>query len=274
MLGTMGSMSASSGRQTQHIPKWQRQAYKNMLGKASTMYDAQTNAINQQVPGIQDYVKRISDITAPAWQDQLQGGVYRDVNPTDLLSKIEQFQNTESKTQPLYEQIMGGKGNNYVDAMKDTFMKDAQRRRDLNYASLDARAAGSGMSGGSRHGIAQALIDRDINDNLGKQMTTVGYESFDKDLQNKLGIARDADANTLKRQGMYSDMANNLIAGKDRSVQGGLAGASGMQGLGMGQFSPTMMPWSNLQNYQSAIGNPITLNNASWSSMGSSGKGV
>jgi hypothetical protein len=274
MLGTMGSASVGNATSMQHIPKWQRQAYKDLMGQASSMYGAQTNAINQQVPGIQDYVKRISDITAPAWQDQLQGGIYKDVNPTDLLNQISAFQNTQSSTQPLYESIMGGKGNNYVDAMKDTFMKDAQRRRDLNYASLDARQAASGMSGGARHGVAQALIDRDINDNLGKQMTQVGYESFDKDLQNKLGIAKQADANTLSRQTMFSDMANNLIAGKNTSVENGLAGASGMQGLGMGQFSPTMMPWSNLQNYQSAIGNPMVLTNSRQSSMGSSGKGV
>jgi hypothetical protein len=270
----MGSENMSRGSSDQRIPKWQQKAYKNLFDKASGMYDAQTGAINSQVPAIQDYVKRISDVSAPAWQQQLQGGIYKDVDPTSLLSKIEGFQNTESRTQPLYEQIMGGKGNNYADAMKDSLMKDAQRRRDLNYASLDARAAGAGMSGGSRHGVAQALIDRDINDNLGKQMTEVGYNTFDQDLQNKLGIAREADSNTLQRQGMYSNLANSLISGKDASVKGGLAGASGMQGLGMGQFSPTMMPWSNLQNYQSAIGDPMILTKSNQFSSGSSGKGV
>ena len=33
--------------------------------------------------------------------------------------------------------IMGGEGNDYVDAMKDTMMQDAQQIKDMNRASLD-----------------------------------------------------------------------------------------------------------------------------------------
>ena len=86
-------------------------------------------------------------------------------------------------------------------------------------------------------------------------MAKVGYDTFDKDLQNKLMIAQQADSNTLNRQQMLSDM----LGQQQNTISGALAGAQGVQNLGMGQFMPLNIPWDYMNNYASAIGAPTVL---------------
>jgi hypothetical protein len=118
------------------------------------------------------------------------------------------------------------------------------------------------MSGGSRHGIATSQGMYDINSNLQKNLADTGYNTFDKDLANKLNIAQQADQGTLARQQLMSNML-----GQQQGVQTGALNAGGqMQNLGMGSMAPTMMPWQNMSNYANSIGSPTVL-----SSGGSSG---
>ncbi|RLC08613.1 MAG: hypothetical protein DRI24_23105, partial [Deltaproteobacteria bacterium] len=50
------------------------------------------------------------------------------------------------------DKISDGNVNAYTDQMKQSIAKDAGNASNQMMNSLDARAAGSGMSGGSRHG--------------------------------------------------------------------------------------------------------------------------
>jgi hypothetical protein len=247
----------------QTIPKWQSDALTKMYDAAAGTYGNVGSIINQQMGGVQDYINQTNQAAMPEWKNQLAGGVYQGMDNANRLSEsLQQSLNAPTNTQSIYAQMMGGQGNNYADAMKASYLGDANRATDNMLADLDARAAASGMSGGSRHGIATSQGMYDINSNLQKNLADTGYNTFDKDLANKLNIAQQADQGTLARQQLMSNML-----GQQQGVQTGALNAGGqMQNLGMGSMAPTMMPWQNMSNYANSIGSPTVL-----SSGGSSG---
>lgn len=272
MLGTQSSSSNSAGASNQRIPNYQRKALADLMGQAKNTLASQTANVNAMIPQVQQQMAGVLGKQNQAFDNLNAGGAYSGADLNSILSKVEGFQNTPSQSTGLYESIMGGQGNDYVDAMKDMFMKDAQRRRDLSTASLDAGMAATGMAGGSRHGVAQALIDRDINSDLSANMTKVGYDSFDKDLQNKMNIARMADEQMTARQGMFANLGSQALQGKNANMNTAASMIPSMSQNTMSQFAPTMMPWTNLQNYSAAIGNPTILTNTMQSGSSESGK--
>ena len=263
--GAQGSQSKANSNSMfqQQIPQWQANALTNMYNAAQGQYNTTGQAIQNQTPAAQSYIDQTNAAAMPEWKNQLSGGVYQGMdNATNLTNSLQQSLNSPTNTQNIYGQMMGGNGNNYADAMKASYLGDANRATDNMLANLDSRAAASGMSGGSRHGVATSQGMYDINSNLQKNLADTGYNTFDKDLQQKLNIAQQADSGTLARQQMMSDML-----GQQQGVQTGALNAGGqMQNLGMGSMAPTMMPWQNMSNYANSIGSPTVL-----SSGGSSG---
>ena len=264
-----GNYSESSANNqssfNQKIPKWQSDALTKMYNAAASTFGKTGNSINQQMGGAQDYINQTNQSAMPEWRNQLNGGVYQGMdNANALSSSLQQSLSNPTATSQIYGQMMGGQGNNYADAMKASYLGDANRATDNMLANLDSRAAASGMSGGSRHGVATSQGMYDINSNLQKNLAQTGYNTFDKDLNNKLNIAQQADSGTLARQQMMAGML-----GAQQGVQAGALNAGGqMQNLGMGSFAPTMMPWQNMSNYANSIGSPTVL--SSGSSSGSS----
>ncbi len=258
----------------QSIPKWQSDALTNMYGAAANTFGNTDNAIAGQTPAAQSYIDQTNQAAMPEWKNQLNGGVYQGMNNAGALSNsLQQSLSSPTNTQSIYAQMMGGNGNNYADAMKASYLGDANRATDNMLSNLDARATASGMSGGSRHGIATSQGLYDINSNLQKTLAQTGYDTFNQDLNNKLNIAQQADSGTLARQQMMSDML-----GQQQGVQSGALGmGQNMQNLGMGSFAPSMMPWQNMSNYANSIGSPTVLNSGSSSgnsnAMGMSGGG-
>lgn len=272
--GAQGSQSKSNSNSNfnQTIPQWQANALKKMYGAAASTFGNTKGAIASQTPGVQSYINQTNSAAMPEWQNQLSGGVYQGMdNANALSSSLQQSLSNPTATSQIYGQMMGGQGNNYADAMKASYLGDANRATDNMLANLDSRAAASGMSGGSRHGVATSQGMYDINSNLQKNLADTGYNTFDKDLNNKLNIAQQADSGTLARQQMMSDML-----GAQQGVQTGALNSGGqMQNLGMGSFAPTMMPWQNMSNYANSIRDPNILGsgNSSSSSNAKSGGG-
>tara|TARA_B110000503_G_scaffold53746_1_gene86279 strand:+ start:13485 stop:14324 length:840 start_codon:yes stop_codon:yes gene_type:complete len=257
------SKAGNQSNFNQSIPRWQSDALTKMYGAAANTFGSTGNAINAQTPGVQSYINQTNAAAMPEWKNQLAGGVYQGMDNANALSNsLQQSLSNPTATSQIYGQMMGGQGNNYADAMKASYLGDANRATDNMLANLDSRAAASGMSGGSRHGVATSQGMYDINSNLQKNLAQTGYDTFDKDLANKLNIAQQADQGTLARQQMMSGML-----GQQQGVQTGALNAGGqMQNLGMGSMAPTMMPWQNMSNYANSIGSPTVL-----SSGGSSG---
>jgi len=227
--------------------------YKQMGGLFS-----QTNAGMQgQTPGATNWMNQIRDQSNPAWQQQMGGGAYQGM---DLQNDYRDALNTGGGNEQFINQsIMGGAGNDYVDAMRGNFMTDASDAQNQMMKGLDARAAASGMSGGSRHGTATAQGMKDINQNLQQNLNSLGYQSFDKDLDRKLGIAQRADTYDMNRLNNISGMMGQ----QQNAMQGGLNYGGQMQNLGMGSFAPYMMPWQAANQYAGTIGSPTVLGSGS-----------
>ena len=266
MGGSVGGSKAKSSNQSQfqqQIPDWQSKYLANMFKSAKALYNSQAPAIQAKVAGASNQANDVTNSVMSPWKDALNGGVYSGLNIGNKLSdSLQQSLNSPSETSKLYANIMGGQGNNYADAMKASYLGDANRATSNMLGNLDARAAASGMSGGSRHGIAEAQGLYDINSNLQKNLAQTGYDTFNQDLNNKLDIAGKADQNTLSRQ----QMMQAILGSQQDTANSAMQGGSGIQNLGMGQFAAYAAPWQQgINQYQNAIGAPIVLGSGSGS---------
>jgi hypothetical protein len=249
----------------QQVNAPQNAALTGLYQNASNVFNQNQQFSNQGQQQAQQNAQNVVDTSMPAWQQQLNGGAYQNLGiGNSLMSSLNQSLNNPTATQQIYGSVMGGNGNNYADAMKASYQGDANRAADNMNRTLDARATGSGMSGGSRQGVAQAQGYYDINSNLQHQLAQTGYNTFDKDLQNKLMIAGQADQGTLARQQMMSGM----LGQQNSASTGALGMGESMQNLGLGTMAPASAGWGNLQGLASAIGSPTVL--SSGQSAGSS----
>jgi len=307
---------------------WNGGANKKVSNKAGSLYDSINSTMNTMVPGMTDFAGDTRDSATGAWERALGGGAYSDINPNNLVSSLNssmasgvpeasssligslnnslnrQFTPSgPTNTQNIYGQIMGGSGNNYADAMKGQYLSDAQLAQQQMLSNLDARVGASGMTGSSREGIAQGLGLQGINRNLQEQLARTGYETFDKDLSNKLSIAEQADTNNLTREGMYlndigraqglgfdelnnsrgaayadrsgaRDAMGNLVANKNATSGNALNFSDAIQNLGMGILEPLMARWGNMAGYSNTIGGPTVLNSGTGSSWNNSSGGT
>lgn len=261
------SKSSNNYNFNQTIPEFQQKALSQMYGNAANLFGQTTGGQQSLIPGQSSAMDNVFKQTQSAWQSALGGGIFGNMGlQSQLGESLQQSLSSPTNTQQIYADVMGGKGNNYADAMKASYIGDANRATDNMLANMDARAAASGMSGGSRHGIATSRGLYDINSNLQRNLAETGYNTFDKDLTNKLNIAGQADSNTLQRQQM---MQNMLGTAQDTS-NNAIGNAANVQNLGMGAFAPFMAPWDGLNNYAAAIGSPTVLSNGGGSGSGSS----
>jgi hypothetical protein len=222
------------------------------------------------------WMQGIANQMQSPWQQQMQGGAYQGVNAQDVLGAIQGgMAPQQSNTQFINESIMGGAGNDYVDAMKSQMQSDSYENLMKTMSGLDARAAATGMGGGSRHGIAQGQAIQGSQDALADAQTNLGYQTFDRDLDRKLGIAGQADQANLARYQTGTGNLMNMLAGQQGAMGGGLGFGGQMQQAGLGQFSPYMVPWQMAGQWGNTMGGPTVLSsgNMSGSSSGKSKSG-
>jgi hypothetical protein len=260
-------VSNSNSQFQQDIPQFQQDALSKLYDTAQGIFNSTNNATQGQVPQVSSAVNGITQSALPAYQNNLNGGAYGGLNFGQQLSdSLGQTLNNPSNTQQIYSSIMGGNGNTSLDAMKKSLEANAARTQNLNQAGNAGQAAAAGMSGSSRQGVYDALNNQMVNQNLQNTEANLGYDTFNTDLQNKLGIAQQADYNTLQRQQMLS----GLLGQQQGTVNNALANGSNMQNLAMGQFAPTMIPWQNMSNYSNVVGAPTVLSKGTSVSSGSS----
>jgi len=271
-FGFSGSKSGSDSDSSFEQNVWEGQApwLQDMYGSAGGLYD-QTNANMQgMIPGAQQDIGQVANQANDYWQNQAQGGVYQNMGlQNSLMNSLNQSMNNPSQTSQMYASMMGGQGNDYLDAMKASMNLDANNAMNAVDARQDARAAASGMSGGSRHGMTTSQGYKDINDALMQGQAKMGYDTYNQDLNNKLNIAQMADTNLLANQQMMQQMLGNQQATQNT----GYSNALTQQGLSLGQFAPSMMPWDAMGAYASALGGPTILNSGQESSSSDSMSG-
>lgn len=161
-----------------------------------------------------------------------------------------------SNTGKMYESIVGGEGNTYIDPMVDAMKRSSMENLDMltNRVGLDAVAAG--QSGSSRHAMTDAMLARTANnDMLDREMNMRGG-AYDTDLRMKLDIAKMADQGVAGTQ----DRLMSLLGSTDSNRMAGIQGLSGLGQLGMSSMNPMMMammaPYYAMQMQGNAMGDP------------------
>jgi len=251
------SQNSRSGGSTFGQNVFNGDALNNLYSGAQGLFNQGVGNSQNMVPGAVNFQNQQAQGAANANQGMQQGGVYGGLGiGNQLMSSLQQSQNTPSALSQTYADVMGGQGNNYADAMKQQYIKDANRTQQNMMSNLDARAAGTGMTGSSRQGVAQGIAERGINDALQSNLAQTGYNTFDKDLQNKMNIAQQADTNNFNRQNLMSGM----LGQQQNTVNQGINNTGAVQGYGMGQFNAANAPWQQAQNYQGVVGTPTVLN--------------
>ena len=249
---------------------------KQLYGDSSQLFqDTQQNMTGLNGQAVQNQ-QNVYNQSSPHWQNQMAGGAYRDMNlGQNMMRSLNESSNSPSAMQEMNNMIMGGSGNNYADALQGQIMESGQRVSDQMNASLDARAAGAGMGGSSRHGVSQGIQQRGINDAMQREMAKTGYNTFDKDLDRKLQIASQADQANFGRQQMMSNMLNQ----QQGAMNQGLLGGMNQQNLNMGQYNPYTQIWDPMMANAQVVGQPTVLgsgqrsaSNSGWGFSGQYGK--
>ena len=251
-VGKSESEAENAANFDQKVWSGQTPALQDLYGQVGNLFGQTTSGMQGQTPGAVAQQQQVFDQSQPAWQQQMGGGAYQGMDLQGMYSQALQGGGNE---QFIDQSIMGGQGNDYADAMKQQMQSDAWDRTGTALANIDQRAAGRGMGGSSRHGIVQADAIRSEQDRLGDMQTQLGYNTFDKDLDRKLGIAQRADQFDMGRL----QNVGQQLGGQNAAMQSGLNYGQGMQNLGMGQFAPYMAPWQATGQYANAIGRPTVL---------------
>ena len=213
----------------------------------------------------------------PAWQQQLGGGATAPtaaaVNPALQRSLAESMAGPTSMGQ-MYESIIGGSGNTYIDPMVEAMRSDVARNLERGtIPGITQGAVDAGQSGSSRQGIAEGLARSEAQRDMMDQATRMRGGAYDKDLAMKMQIAQQADLG----RGQAQQRAIDLMTAQNQAQTGAIGAGAGLQNLGMGSMAPGiqagMFPWQMMGQYVNAIGRPTVVGSGSQSGSGSGGKG-
>lgn len=256
--------------------------------KSKSKSSAQSYVMEQQIPFLQqlwssamnnlgknDYNTEIADeaknsntlldslfVSQSDLQQQLAGGgAYG--NSQQYIDKLLGSMGQRSNTGTMYESIVGGQGNTYVDPLIDRLRSDsAQNFSTLKNANaMDATMAG--QSGSSRQAMQDAMMGSQINRDLSTQEAALRQGAYDTDLALKMGIAKQADSN----QQLEQDRLLSMIQGSQESLNNSTGMGSLLQSLasgGMDQWLQAQQAsWNPLNNVANIIGNPTILGSGS-----------
>jgi hypothetical protein len=195
------------------------------------------------------------------------GGAYGGVNNQENYDQaFQSLMDPTTYSMDLYADIMGGEGNDYVDAMNESIGLMYDETLDKSLSSLDQRAGL--MSGSSPWEGAMGDIISDSAEAEAATKAALGYETFDQDLMNKMEIANMADANWLAATTHALDSSSGMIGGEQASQMSGLDFGGDMYNSYMQQM---MLPFQMAMFYPQMMGQPVVLGEGSSSSSSTGG---
>ena len=157
------------------------------------------------------------------YNSQMGGGSFGDT--TDIRNKLMGSMGQPSQMGQMYNSIVGGEGNTYIDPMVDAMKRSSMENLDRMNSGTAMDAAAMGQGGSSRHAMQNAMQSRDMNsDMLDREMNMRGG-AYDTDLNMKMDIASMADSNRQQEQ----DRMFNMMSGSDANQQAGMSFGQGMQ---------------------------------------------
>lgn len=258
MGGSMGkSKSSSSNRFGTDV--WGGQG-----GALQQLYQAALGNLNQnqflpQIGEQADIASQGAGQTAAtasgAYQDLAGGGAFGDTS--DIRQRLMESMGGPSQMGQMYQSIVGGEGNEYIDPLIDRMRSDAAQNVATLQGDTALDAAMAGQSGSSRQAMENAMITSQANRDLMSQEAALRAGGYDKDLAMKMDIARQADASRQAEQ----DRMFNMLSGANQAKSGALSQGGLMQALQMGGMAPYLQAqqasWNPLNNLANIIGPAI-----------------
>lgn len=250
------NINASQSRSSQDVWGPQADALQMKYNETPGVYMQAKQDINNYTPEANQALSTIRGATAPAAANQYGGGELggRGV-ANNYMNSMGQSMSGPSNMQQAY--------NTSAPQLNQMYRQQANDARGDMMNSLDARAAASGMSGGSRHGTAIAQGNQDINQNLQNQMALAS----DRDVDRGLNVANQADQQLLNRQQMMQGDIGGINAAQQNAIgQTTQLGQAVMQG-----YQPGQQAMNNLSMGSQIIGGPTTLNQSGTDTLGIGG---
>jgi hypothetical protein len=256
-LGGGASKSKSKSQYSENVFDPQAQALTGLYGNAAQLYGGQNFApFMQMAQQLQPWMFQQAQNLQPAMQQQAQGGI----RSPELEQQLAANMGAPSQMGQMYANIVGGQGNTYIDPLINNMRTDMLNTTNRQIGTQnDLNAAMVGQSGSAKHGVQNALTQRYANQDFQTSANAARAGAYDKDLQMKMAIAKNADTNRLQS----AQQSMNYMQGLNQNQQGAFNLAGNMQNLGMGGFAPLMQayqqPWNAMNQYAGIIGDPTVL---------------
>lgn len=267
MGGSLGKSKSSSGNQFSN-DVWGTQG--NALGSLyqSVLKQLGGNNLTDKITGaagdLSNKVNGIIDSSSGANKDLAAGGVYGDVS--DIRQKLLDSMGGRSNIGSMYESIVGGSGNTYVDPLIEQMRKSSAQNVQAFQGGNAVDAAAMGQSGSSRQAMQDAMFANQANKDLLWTEAQLRSDSYDKDLAMKMGIAGMADSNKQSEQ----DRLLQMMQGAQGSKEGASTNTNLLATLLQGGMSPWLQAqqgmWNPFNNAANAIGSPTITGSGSGSS--------
>lgn len=191
------------------------------------------------------------------------GGAYGDTSV--IRQKLLDSMGGRSNIGTMYESIVGGNGNTYVDPLIDRLRADSAQNVATLQGGNAMDAAAMGQSGSSRQAMQDAMFANQANKDLLNKESELRHGAYDTDLGMKMGIAQQADSNRSAEQ----DRLLAMLQGGQSSMEKG-SGTDLLQTLLSSGMNPWLQAqqagWNPINNLSNIIGNAIMTGSGSGSS--------
>ena len=267
MGGSIGKSKSKSGNQFSNNV-WGTQGdalgslYQTTLGQLGQgSYQPQ---IGSAATNIQNQVNDIVNSQTSVNKDLSSGGVYGDT--ADVRQKLLDSMGGRSNMGSMYESIVGGSGNTYVDPLIDQMRKSSAQNVQTLQGGNALDAAAMGQSGSSRQAMQDAMFANQANKDLLSQEALMRTDAYDKDLAMKMSIAQQADTN----RGAEQDRLLSMLQGAQSSKENVSNNTDLLQTLLSSGLSPWLQAqqgqWNPINNAANAIGAPTIIGSGSGNS--------
>ena len=267
MGGSIGKSKSKAGNQFSNNV-WGTQGdalgslYQTILGQLGQgSYQPQ---IGSAADNVQNQANDIVNSQTSAISDLSSGGVYGDTS--DVRQKLLDSMGGRSNMGSMYESIVGGSGNTYVDPMIDQMRKSSAQNVQTLQGGNALDAAAMGQSGSSRQAMQDAMFANQANKDLLSQEALMRTDAYDKDLAMKMSIAQQADVN----RGAEQDRLLSMLQGAQSSKENVSTNTNLLQTLLSSGLSPWLQAqqgqWNPINNAANAIGAPTIIGSGSGNS--------
>ena len=268
MGGSAGKSKGSSNNSfSTNVWGPQGDALQNLYQLAFDQYGKGNDYMSQitgQASNIDNAVNGILD----ANKGLQSGGAYGDT--AEIRQMLLDSMGGRSNTGIMYESIVGGPGNTYVDPLIESMRVDSAQNVSTLQGGNAMDAAAMGQSGSSRQAMQDAMFASQANQDLLNKEAELRYGAYDKDLAMKMGIAQQADRNHQAEQ----DRLLAMLQGGQGSMEKGSSTdlLSTLLNSGMNPWLQAQQAvWNPMNNLSNIIGNAIMTSSGSGSSKSKGG---